>query len=44
MPYVDLSRQAIQRFASRADLDAADCPFAQREEDEEDGRDTGGLY
>ena len=32
MPYGDLSRQAIQRFASRADLDAADCTIEEREE------------
>ncbi|MHA1566820.1 MAG: cyclic 2,3-diphosphoglycerate synthase [Alphaproteobacteria bacterium] len=32
MPYGDLSRQAVQRFASRADLDAADCTIEEREE------------
>ena len=32
MPYGDLERQAVQRFASRADLDAADCTIEEREE------------
>lgn len=32
MPYGDLARQAVQRFASRADLDAADCTIEEREE------------
>jgi predicted GTPase len=32
MPYGDLARQAVQRFASRADLDAADCTVEEREE------------
>jgi predicted GTPase len=32
MPYGDLARQAMQRFASRADLDAADCTIEEREE------------
>jgi predicted GTPase len=32
MPYGDLSRQAVQRFASRADLDAARCTIEEREE------------
>jgi predicted GTPase len=32
MPYGDLVRQATQRFASRADLDAADCTIEEREE------------
>ena len=32
MPYGDLSRQRVQRFASRADLDAADCTNEEREE------------
>jgi len=31
MPYGDLERQAVQRFASRADLDAADCTVEERE-------------
>lgn len=32
MPYGDLERQAVQRFASRADLNAADCSIEEREE------------
>jgi predicted GTPase len=32
MPYGDLARQAVQRFASRADLDAARCTVEEREE------------
>jgi len=32
MPYGDLVRQAAQRFASLADLDAADCTIEEREE------------
>jgi len=32
MPYGELARQAVQRFASRADLDAADCTIEEREE------------
>ena len=32
MPYGDLARQAVQRFASRADLDAAQCTIEEREE------------
>jgi predicted GTPase len=32
MPYGDLERQALQRFASRADLDAAECTVEEREE------------
>jgi len=32
MPYGDLERQAVQRFASRADLDAAACTLEEREE------------
>lgn len=32
MPYGDLEKQAIQRFAERADLDAADCTIEEREE------------
>lgn len=32
MPYGDLERQAVQRFATRADLDAADCTLEEREE------------
>jgi len=32
MPYGDLERQALQRFADRADLDAAACTIEEREE------------
>jgi predicted GTPase len=32
MPYGDLARQAVQRFATRADLDAAACTVEEREE------------
>jgi predicted GTPase len=32
MPYGDLARQAVQRFADRSDLDAADCTIEEREE------------
>jgi predicted GTPase len=32
MPYGDLVRQAVQRFAARADLDAAHCTIEEREE------------
>jgi predicted GTPase len=32
MPYGDLERQAVQRFATRADLDAAACTAEEREE------------
>ena len=32
MPYGDLARQASQRFATRADLDAANCTIEEREE------------
>mgnify|MGYP003374879025 CR=1 FL=1 len=32
MPYGDLARQALQRFAARADLDAAECTVEEREE------------
>ena len=32
MPYGDLARQAVQRFATRADLDAAGCTAEEREE------------
>ena len=32
MPYGDLARQAVQRFACRADLDAAQCTIEEREE------------
>jgi predicted GTPase len=32
MPYGDLERQAVQRFANMEDLDAADCTIEEREE------------
>ncbi|MBW2697914.1 MAG: GTPase [Deltaproteobacteria bacterium] len=32
MPYGDLERQAVQRFATLADLDAAECTVEEREE------------
>jgi predicted GTPase len=32
MPYGDLERQRVQRFASLADLDEADCTIEEREE------------
>ncbi|MFV0421998.1 cyclic 2,3-diphosphoglycerate synthase [Oleidesulfovibrio sp.] len=32
MPYGDLAKQAVQRFASLADMDAADCTIEEREE------------
>lgn len=32
MPYGDLAAQALQRFATRGDLDAADCTIEEREE------------
>ncbi len=32
MPYGDLARQAVQRFATEADMDAADCTIEEREE------------
>jgi predicted GTPase len=32
MPYGDLEKQAVQRFAEPADLDAADCTIEEREE------------
>jgi predicted GTPase len=32
MPYGDLTKQAVQRFADYADLDAADCTIEEREE------------
>jgi predicted GTPase len=32
MPYGDLARQRVQRFATRADLDAAQCTNEEREE------------
>jgi predicted GTPase len=32
MPYGDLARQAVQRFATPTDLEAADCTIEEREE------------
>jgi predicted GTPase len=32
MPYGDLERQAVQRFSTRSDLDAAECTIEEREE------------
>ncbi len=32
MPYGNLARQAVQRFATPSDLDAADCTLEEREE------------
>jgi predicted GTPase len=32
MPYGDLEQQSLQRFASKADLDAANCTIEEREE------------
>ena len=32
MPYGDLARQSVQRFAALADLDAAECTIEEREE------------
>jgi predicted GTPase len=32
MPYSDLARQRVQRFATRDDLDAANCSIEEREE------------
>jgi predicted GTPase len=32
MPYGDLEKQAVQRFATRTDLNAADCTVEEREE------------
>ena len=32
MPYGDLAKQAVQRFATLADLDAANCTIEEREE------------
>jgi predicted GTPase len=32
MPYGDLARQSVQRFATRADLDLAECTIEEREE------------
>jgi predicted GTPase len=42
MPYGDLERQRVQRFATRADLEAADCTAEEREE-YEPYVDAGGV-
>src|SRR5581483_2334489 len=42
MPYGDLARQAVQRFASRADLAAGNCTIEEREE-YEPHIDAGGI-
>ena len=42
MPYGDLAKQAVQRFASREDLDAAACTLEEREE-YEPHLDAGGT-
>ena len=44
MPYGDLSRQAVQRFASYADLDAAECTIEEREEYEPHLSDGNLVY
>jgi predicted GTPase len=44
MPYGDLARQAVQRFASRADLDEAQCTIEEREEYEPQIAAGGVVY
>ena len=44
MPYGDLERQAAQRFATRADLDAAQCTLEEREEYEPHLAAGGAVY
>ena len=44
MPYGDLSRQACQRFATHADLDAHDCTIEEREEYEPHIEAGGVVY
>lgn len=44
MPYGDLTRQAVQRFASDADLDAAECTIEEREEYEPHLRESRVVY
>ena len=44
MPYGDLEKQAVQRFASYADLDAADCTIEEREEYEPHLRDGNLVF
>jgi len=44
MPYGDLEKQAVQRFANYADLDAADCTIEEREEYEPHLRDGNLVF
>src|SRR6266508_924618 len=44
MPYGDLARQAVQRFASYDDLDAAECTIEEREEYEPHLADGNLVY
>jgi predicted GTPase len=44
MPYGDLARQAVQRFASYADLDRHDCTIEEREEYEPLLEEVGLVY
>src|SRR5213596_2151678 len=44
MPYGELEKQAVQRFASYADLEAADCTIEEREEYEPHLRDGNLVF
>ncbi len=44
MPYGDLARQALQRFATLEDLDRADCTIEEREEYEPHLRDGAVVF
>lgn len=44
MPYGDLARQQVQRFASMADMDAAECTIEEREEYEPHIAAGGVIY
>ncbi|MBT5107496.1 MAG: GTPase [Rhodospirillaceae bacterium] len=44
MPYGDLARQSVQRFANRADLADADCTIEEREEYEPHIEAGGVIY
>jgi predicted GTPase len=44
MPYGDLARQAVQRFATLADIDRADCTIEEREEYEPHVRAGNVIY
>lgn len=44
MPYGDLAAQAVQRFASAEDMDAADCTIEEREEYEPHIEAGGVVY